>query len=130
MIVAISSAGFGGFAHEVERAARQRVFDAVETRVAADDDEFRGQLALAGKVEHVVAADVGHDQVEQHHVELIGDECVEGGLSAERLGDLIAVQPDDLGLAFQQFGPVVDHEQAGSARSAGRRPLHSWPIDR
>ena len=69
-------------------------------------------LSRRGKIQYVVAAHLGHDQVEQHDVELMRAEHLERGTPTERLGDPIAVQPDDFGEALQQLRFVVDQQQA------------------
>ena len=80
----------------------------------------RRRIEVAQALEHLEAVDVGHPQVEQHHVGPQPLDRVERRLAAVGFADQLeaAVEPDRAGHAAPEHGTVVDDQDADGAGAA------------
>ncbi len=104
--------GFVGFSDEVERTTSQRVLDAGKARITANHHHFGAHVVIRHPFQHVMAADIGHDQVEQNDVEDLALQRIQGGLPTEGFDHRILVQTDQLRQARQQLWFVVNQQDA------------------
>ena len=84
----------------------------------------RRRIEVAQALEHLEAVDVGHPQVEQHHVGPQPLDRVERRLAAVGFADELeaVVEPDRAAHAAPEHGTVVDDQDADGAGAAGYVP--------
>ena len=102
-------------------AARAALLDVLVER-GADDQHLAPprRIEVAQALEHLEAVDVGHPQVEQHHVGPQPFDRVERRLAPVGFADQLeaAVEPDRAGHAASEHRAVVDDEDADGAGAA------------
>jgi hypothetical protein len=81
---------------------------------------LRPRIEVAQAVEHLEAVDVGHPQVEQHHVGPQSLDRVERRLAARGFADQLeaVVEPHRAAHATPEHGTVVDDQDANGAGAA------------
>ena len=103
-------------------AARAALLDVLVER-GADDQHLalRRRIEVAQAVEHLEAVEVGHPQVEQHHVGPQPLDRVERRLAAVGLAEELeaAVDADRAAHAAPEHGTVIDDQDADGAGAAG-----------
>ncbi len=82
----------------------------------------RRRVEVAQALEHLEAVDVGHPQVEQHHVGPQPLDRLERRLAAFGFADQLeaVVEPDRAAHAASEHGTVVDDQDADGAGAPGR----------
>jgi hypothetical protein len=113
-IAVCSRSGEAGLTTKSTAPARMAVTDRIDAALRGLDDDRRLDRAFAESFQHVEAIDAGHDQIEDHHMDVAAAfEPVERGLAAVHRRRLMAEPAHG---RFQQAtldGVVVDDEDIG-----------------
>ena len=80
---ALSSTGSNGFGQIIDRAERDAAHHAVDLVERGYHDDGNVMQAAFGlePLQHLVAVDIRHHDVEQHEIELLGSQQVQRGLA-------------------------------------------------
>ncbi len=119
--------GLAGLAEVVEGAELEQPTELVVPVLAADDDDLGGRGQGVDLVEHLVARESGHVQVEEHHVAAgVALEEIEHLVAHHEVGHRVPGGHQDLRQALRVSGIVVDDQDAARfhqvPRTAPSRP--------